>query len=352
MSESAEKSEKPTQKRLEDARDKGQVPQSKQVSAIFVVATTVATAFLAWKPLSDAIVEMTVYLGDSLGQPWQQTLPELLDMTIEIATTIILPGLVLIGVAMIAGKLATSGVSFSVEPLKPKLRTFNAVANLKHIFGLSSLHDLMFMLGITALSGFVGWAVFVALQRDLALTVYCGLRCNAVIVFEVFFWVLAPLVVLLLAWAIFEVIIQRALHSRMLKMTKDEVKRENKDSYGDPHIKGERRTIGQEIAEGARLVDTTFVITGGGVALGFLYHPKNHPVPVLLFKFRGTGAETLLRVARRQKIPILARGGLAERLAAIQPVGQMARRAFFAKLARIVAPMKYEAEQAERGEDR
>ncbi|MEH6633686.1 MAG: EscU/YscU/HrcU family type III secretion system export apparatus switch protein [Halopseudomonas aestusnigri] len=336
MSESGEKTEEPTEQRLTDSRNKGQVPQSKQVSAIFVVTAGVVLCFAIWNSLARQINDLMLYSSGSAGRPFPEFISVVYEMVLSLALGTIIPVFGMLSVVMVLGKFVCSGFSFSLEPMAPKFAKFNVVNNLKNIFGISSLYNLAFMLLITLFSLIVGWAVFIDKQRDLTYSVYCGLPCSTAVIAEILFLILAPVVGLLFLWSFIEILVQKAFFRKNLKMTKDEIKRESKESFGDPEIMGARKQLGREIATGARFIDTTFVIIGKEIALGFQYHPRSIPTPVLLFKFRGEGAQSLIRIAKKNKIPIVYKSRLANLLGKSQPVGDMLKKEFFSPFVDII----------------
>lgn len=316
---SDEKTEEPTDKKLEDAREKGQSHQSQDINAAAnLVTATLCLALAAGMSVDHlgALVALAVQNGAAARDDTDMN-----AIAFEMARhglSIVLPFLVAsVTIAVVTGFLQV-GLVVSFEPVAFKFEKVDPVAGLKKLFSLRSLIDFGKMLVKACVLGAV---VFVITRSLLPLLIGSAMQ--------------SPHGMALLAWSallklcgaaalVFVVIgpvdhaLQRWLFVRDQRMSKDEVKREHKDAEGDPQIKSARRQLAREMANSnpkARVPDASVVITNPThYAVAIKYLPGVTPLPVVLAK--GADAEAMLirAIAGEHRIPIVGNPPLARAL--------------------------------------
>ena len=317
----SEKTEPASDKKLEDAREKGQVPQSKELASSFAfgfgVIALIATAGNAEesiRKLIEAAINVPVHSSE---QQLTMLYQRMVSMAID-AAFIVLP---VVGAAMlgsIVGGLVHVGFNLSFEPLSPKFDKLDPVAGFKRILSIKSLVDVAKSI-LEAV--FIGWVVY-QLIRSIApmmvRTTYGSAESigqNAWEALVLLFKTCAPMFLLL---GVVDFIVQRLMFLKDQKMSKDDQKREYKQSEGDPQLKGERKALAREIAfsdpkpavAGANAV----VVNPTHYAVALRYNPDEYGLPVIVA--RGVDAEAALirRAAEECGVPIIGNPPLARAL--------------------------------------
>jgi type III secretion protein U len=317
----SEKTEPASDKKLEDARKKGEVPQSKDLASAFAfafaLAALIGTAGSADERLRSIIVTSLQVLQ---GSPQER-----LTSLYQHAYAMVLDGLVLvvpvIGAAVIGsivGGLAHVGFNVSFEPLAPKLSKIDPVAGTKRLFSLKSLVEV----GKTLVKAvFIGWVVYEmvrAITPMMVRTTYGSPASIGQSAWESVMRLLKVVAPMLLVLGVVDFVIQRILFRRDQKMSKDDQKREYKESEGDPQLKGERKAIAQEIAfsdpkpamAGAHAV----VVNPTHYAVALRYDPQEYGLPVIVAKGVDAEAARIRGLAEELAIPIVGNPELARAL--------------------------------------
>ncbi|WP_299545800.1 EscU/YscU/HrcU family type III secretion system export apparatus switch protein [uncultured Tateyamaria sp.] len=256
---SGEKTEKPTEKKIDQAREKGNVAERKNaLEAMIIIGTSVFIISMAGSVASD-LVRFFDNTIESLHRPFE-------EVSIQVALEARSVISIVFVVAMANGLLALfitlllNKFNFSPQSLSPKFEKFNPISGLKNIFSLKTLYNffriLILLITITALSFAVVRYNFI----DVVAASFCGLPCFA----DVFLYLLKSLCygvcAVLFILSVLDFKIQNALYTKQNKMSKDDVKREQKDANGNPEIKAERQSIAHRNMNGPALSSATHVI--------------------------------------------------------------------------------------------
>lgn len=305
MNESTgEKTEQPTAKKLRDSKKKGQVAQSKQSVSMGIVTVGSFYIYFTFGMHVDWMNDFLDYSIDFPSKTLSSYRDQGLGILFEFLTLMLLPLPALLAVIVVLMTQMIAGGVFSFESLKFKPEKFNPATNIKNMFSVSSLYNLIFGLVIAIYATIVGVKVFSMVKPDLTYALYCGLVCQAYVIGKMVFYILLAFAIVFFVFVIFDIKIQKMIWTKNLKMTKDEVKREYKQNEGDPMIKGQRRQIARENLTAPRPSDITYVVAGSEIALGFVFDRKNYPVPFMAFKSSGQGAKRLVKYAQANRKPV------------------------------------------------
>jgi flagellar biosynthesis protein FlhB len=144
------------------------------------------------------------------------------------------------------------------------------------------------------------------------------------------------------AFAALDVVLERAKWRRRLRMTFDELRRDHKQSEGDPLLRGRRRQRHRSLVRGSavKLAQAAFVVANPAhVAIALEYRPPEVAVPRVLVRAIGEGAQAVKRRARELRIPVVENVALARSLLATAGVGEFIPPAAYAAVAAIVASL-------------
>lgn len=317
---SEEKSQPATDKKLRDARKKGQVAKSQDlVSGVVILLCTLCIAVLL--PRARAQVEALIDLTANIYiEPFADVWPRLLDHAEQIVLGITLPVVAVTVAAVILTNIVTMrGVVFSVEPVKPDIKRIHPGEGFKRIFAMRNLIE--FLKGLVKVV-LLALAFYIVGRQALQALMESS-RCGAGCIESTFYLVLKPLVFTVLAAFLLvgavDVMMQRWLFGRDMKMSRSEQMRERKDVDGDPLIKRERqrqRREMQALATKLGLGRASLMIgIGGNWVVGVRYVRGETPVPVVVCRGSPEESVQLLAQAAPLGIAVWADAGLAEQIA-------------------------------------
>jgi flagellar biosynthetic protein FlhB len=338
--------EQATPRRRQKAREKGQVPRSRDLigaasgmAATFVLFSMMASFPVAWRGFFrdclDAAVSGTLRL-DALS-------PVLTHTGLYAATA---AALGLGWTVALASALAQGGLVFAPASLMPTASRISPAAKLGQIFSITALRGLIKSL---LPAGAVAYLGIGCLRRDWPALMALSARSSRGVlgfaasrVFEVA-WKSA---LVLLAWAVLDYLFERQHLSSELKMSRQEMADEYKESEGNPIIKARIRRLRRQLRRQRMLEDTkraAVVITNPTeYAIAIEYRP-DMPAPVVVAKGRNLFAAQIKEIARWQNIPMVENPPLAHVLYRTVEVGQSVPAKLYAVLAEILAAV-YRAE--------
>jgi type III secretion protein U len=318
MSTSEERSLPASKRKLDKARQKGDVAQPGDI----IMATSLTAAVMLFWTRPDLALggwsEVTVVtLNSAMNPDFFATASRLSAMLADQALRILIPLLAIsVGTKIIVNIIVHRGFIFSVEPLTLKFERLNPGQNLKQMFsaqtGTMLGKTLVKLILMASVLGFVVITSVGALVHAPA----CGLRCSVEALLIMAKTVLMVALPLLLLIGFADVQIQNWLYLKRQRMTKTEAKRERKEQDGSPQIKQAQRTeMARMMREAAKgLKKATIVIAGGGVVVGLRYVPGETGLPILVWKPNGIPAQTAIAAARAAGVFVFMDAPLAKSL--------------------------------------
>lgn len=315
-----EKTEEPTQKRIRDAVQKGQVAFSREVTN-FLILVLLALNIVWFAPYYAPKILSS--LSRFIAAPHEILLDQgqfslLAKETIgDIAFIMLLP----IGAAVVVAfmsSLMQNGVVVSSEPLIPKLEKISILKGLKRLFSLRSVME--FLKGILKLSivAAVGYFVVASESQRLENLVDFSpqdiLTLLAALAFKLVLGAAAVMAVIAMA----DYLYQRFEYLKSLRMTRQELKDEFKQTEGDPQIKSKLRQIRRERAQQrmmAAVPDADVVIRNPThFAVALKYDDKTMPAPIVVAMGQDHIALKIIELAETLEIPVVTNKPLARAL--------------------------------------
>lgn len=321
----AEKNLPPTESRKRQARENGQVGVSQDSLKILRLLLMAELAFASeplWRGLFDALLEAALQQTarpreTALVMSWDSFVPVLVVLLV----LAVLPALV----AML-GTLAQTRFNVAGKALGKGFDKLNPGANLKSLISGQKL--LMAVIGPvrSTLLLTVAWLEIRGALPNVAQT----FRLDPAQGWEISLAMLQSIerqcIVVLVLLIVTDILLQRYLTYRQLRMDLSEVRRDHKQTEGDPMLKGTRRQLAQEIAmsEGGatKHKPSAVVVNPEHVAVSLFYDPEMVDVPLVLEKRSEEEALELRRRAREAGVPVVRYKGLARYLLASGEVGQ------------------------------
>lgn len=335
---SEEKSQPASDKKLRDARQKGQLSKSQDlVTGMAMLVCTLCVVALAER-IEGRARQFLITVGRIYVEPFETVWPRVQAEAIGLLVAATLPLLVAtVATVILTNVAAMRGMVFTTEPIKPDVQHINPVAGFKRLFSMRSITEFLKTL-------FKLLAVSVALVIVYRLGLQALMessRCGGACVYSSFVSLLTPLVITaLIAFLVVgaaDLLIQRWLFGREMRMTKSEQKREHKDMEGDPQIKRERRRLRQDFqTPGARLgleQATLLVGQAGGWLVGLRYVRGQTPVPVVVFRAAPEQSQAALARAAQLGLPQATDQALAEAIGKRTPAGAPVPDRYFQRVA-------------------
>lgn len=334
---SEEKNLPPSEKKLREARRKGQIAKAPD---LVTAATTVALlgyVFGAADWMAGRMRSAMLAAADLAVLPFDDACRLLLPTLGGIVVQTAGPALGVTVLAVVVSSVAANGgFLLTLEPLMPKLSHLDPIKGIGKLFALKSLVELLKSVVKAGLLGAVALKLALMAAGTLVQVPFCGPGCIGLTAAAI----LRPLVMaasgLYLVSGGLDMLLQRWLFMRDMKMSVTEQKRERKDQDGDPHVRGAQRNVRREASTGERLglARATVVIGGTGNALGLRYVRGETGFPTVVCRARGEEAATLMVTeARRAALPVYWDNGLADAMAAVLRAGMRIKPEFFQRVA-------------------
>jgi flagellar biosynthetic protein FlhB len=335
------RSEKATGRRRLKAREQGQVVRSRDLAAALTLLAV--TVMLSWQPQDwiggwRGLFERLLAEGGGgeigLGTP-------IFSWTLLTVGQWLAPVLALaLGVALLA-QIAQGGFVFAPEALKPNWTRLNPASNVAQIFSFAGLSRLLRSLvpfaAIAVLAGHLLQRDFSAIAQAARTDAHAVLAHLSALLFEL----IGKFGLVLLAWAGLDYFLQNRNYERSLRMTKQEVKQESKDTDGNPFIRGRlrraRRALLRKILSKDVQRATAVITNPTHFAVALEYRPETMAAPVVVAKGRNLLAQKIKRIARWHEIPIVENPLLAQALYKSTEVGQSIPPKLYAAVAEILA---------------
>ena len=315
-----EKTEQPTAKRLRDARDKGQVPRSRElVTAVVVTAgvacTLAAGPWLAARALDFLRTCLTIR-PESLLAP--QSMAPALAAALGSALVWVAPFLLAGAVASVAATLLFGGWVFSGQAVAPDFSKVDPIKGLGRVFSVNGLIELA---KAVAKFGLLGAMVAVAIWQS-ADTLFglatMDVRLGVATGLSLCLWVLLILCAGLGLIAAIDMPIQKMNFTRKMRMTKQEVRDEMKETEGRPEVKARIRQMQQEVAQ-RRMAEAVpgadvIVTNPRHFAVALKYQAATMSAPKVVAKGADEMAALIRELAAQHRIPLVAAPPLARSL--------------------------------------
>jgi flagellar biosynthetic protein FlhB len=315
-----EKSEAPTSRRLLEARKKGDVAKSMEVPSAAVLLAGLLTLYYASDfMLGRFFLLLKYYLGNlhaisiTPGNMSVLTRESMLQ-----AGMLVVPIMGAIFIAALVANYAQVGFLFTTEKLTPKFDKIDPFQGLARLFSKQALANVVKSVGKLFIIGYISYTeVMKALpgilplmdQEPVLILAFMG---------RIAFWIFLKSALIIAMLAALDYAFQRWQFMEKMKMTKQEIKDEAKQTEGDPHIKGRIRAIQMQMARQRMMAEVPkadVVITNPTrLAIALRYDPLAMAAPMVLAKGAGVIAQKIREIAKEHAIPLVEDKPLAQAL--------------------------------------
>lgn len=348
MSESTgqEKTEQPTPRRREESLDKGQVAKSQELNSVAVLIAGMlafkATSGIFGRTIREFIT--TTYHESSLMEITVQSLPAQAIDFMMVFGTIILPILAIVLFAALASNIAQIGFVFAKKALIPDFKKINPASGLKRMFSLRSIVELLKGIIKIVILALISYYVVTKHMESFLFLPHKSAPEIIGILTSVLMELTFKIALALLVMAAADFAYQKYEHEKGLKMTKQEVKDENKQSEGSPEVKSRIKTIQMQQTRQRMMQDipeATVVVTNPThIAIALKYTPESSAdAPKIVAMGKNILAERIKEIAREHNIPVIENKPLARSLFDSCQVGTEIPAAFYQAVAEILSQL-------------
>jgi flagellar biosynthetic protein FlhB len=340
---SSEKTEEPTARKLQKAREEGQVARSVELptAVLLVTATLFFTLMGSWmfKQMGQLFTYQLAF--DRKVMDKAELMPSLFAQSLLDGFLLVLPIMLVLYVMAIISSGLTGGFIFSMQLISPKFNKLNPLSGLARMFGMKALIELAKSIGKFVI---VGAILLLSVMHNIddllnlnRMDLGTAVRHAGEMIIDACFWMSMGLVLI----AVADVPIQRYQVHKKLKMTKQEIKDEMKDAEGRPEVKAQIRRRQREMANNkmmAKVKDADVVITNPQhFAVALEYDPSADGAPMLIAKGTDDLARRIRESAKEEGIQLFEAPELARALYFTTKVDEPIPESLYHAVAQVIA---------------
>jgi flagellar biosynthesis protein FlhB len=338
-----EKSEPASPARLEKAREEGQVARSRELVTFVMLATGMG-----------ALWAMGAMMGGHFSSALRNGLQferasafDASHMMVQAGTAVLhalqalMPLLAMMLVAALVAPMMLGGWLFSTKSLAPTFSKMNPVAGISRMFSTESLAELVKTIVKSLLVGGVAWWVISAEVGDIMALMSEPVHAALPHTLKLVAMTCALIIGSLLLVALIDVPYQLWSHHRKLRMSREDLKQEQKENDGDPQVKAQIRRQQQQMAKRRMMAEVPkadiIVTNPTHFAVALKYHDKEMRAPRVVAKGADLVALRIRAMAEEHKIPILEAAPLTRALYRHTKLGDEIPAALYAAVAEVLA---------------
>jgi flagellar biosynthetic protein FlhB len=311
MADESDKTEDPTGKKVDDSRKKGQIARSKELSTALVLVISGISFIVMGSSIAEALFKVAqrtftlsrdeTYDYNHMFQAW--------GLAIETISYPVLLFLLTVAVAGVYGNIALGGYNFTWESASVKASKLNPLAGLKRMFGMNGVVELLKALAkffIVAAMAYFAMNIFHEEALHIDMELYPMNLFHAMDMVE---WSFLIMCCALIPIAAFDVPYQAWKHNKEMKMSKQEVKDERKNSDGDPQVKSRIRRLQYQSAARRMMqeVPTADVVVTNPThySIALKYDKQGTKAPTVVAKGVDELAMHIRKIANAHEVPII-----------------------------------------------
>jgi len=341
-----EKTEEPTAKRKREARQKGQVPKSTELnSAIVLLFAFVCLKSFGINLYTGMMDIVTLTFEVYMYKENLFTVNGVMGLAVDLVImffTAMLPIFAVMLLAAVISNLMQSGLLFTTESIKPKFSNISPMRGIKQMFSLKQVAEFFFKTLVKiAIVGIIAYTTISDNVKALMNTMNLTPAATGEYIMSTLIDLGIKMSMCLLVFAFVDWIIQIRKHKKDLKMTKQEIKEEYKQTEGNPQIKGKIKQKQRQMSMSRmmkQIPKADVVITNPThFAVAIKYDPKENDAPIVLAKGQDYIALRIKEIAKENKVQIVENKALARSLYAAVDVGDAIPEELYQAVAEVLA---------------
>jgi flagellar biosynthetic protein FlhB len=337
-----DRTERATPRRREEARQKGQVARSKEVSSVAVLLAAIGVFYFMGGDIASRMgaVVGSFFVESATFQLTAESAGAILERSLKGMFLIMLPFLLFPAVGLLSN-VAQIGLLFTTEPITPKFSKLDPIEGFKRIFSPTAANEFVKSIVKMIIIGFVA---YVSLRDEMmhlgslvdtdTTTIFAYLGATSFDLLTDTAWVLVVI-------AILDYAFQRWEYERNLMMSKHEIKEEHKDTEGQPLVKSRIRMLQRQMARQRmmqKVPEATVVVTNPThLAIALKYEQGKTSAPIVVAKGAGEIAKRIKAVAAEHGVPVVENKPLARAMWKAVEIGMEIPAALYQGVAEVLA---------------
>jgi flagellar biosynthetic protein FlhB len=343
-----ERTEKATPKREGDARKKGQIPKSADLNSAIMLCLSMYLIYIFSSSIMTQLKQITVATLTNLDPTLisRENFHGFFSPYISVLFSILMPILLILLVCGVVINYIQIGFLFSLETIKPdfsKLNPADMIKGLKRIFlfDVKTLVELLKSLLKMLIVGWISYVVIMAHKDELLNLLGAEIPQSLAVISAIIFELFSKICIMLLFLGIVDKKYQSYEYDKSLKMTKEEVKDERKNSEGDPQVKAKIKSIQYKFAlqrMSSAVPKADVIVTNPThYAVAIKYDTSVAPAPQVIAKGVDYVAFKIKEIAQNNNIPIVENKPLARTLYKVVPLDGLIPADLYVAVAELLA---------------
>ncbi|WP_409523792.1 flagellar biosynthesis protein FlhB [Nitrincola sp. MINF-07-Sa-05] len=338
-----EKSQDPTSKRLQEARDKGDIPRSRELNTFALLMTAAISALLFGSMLASALMEMMKYnFTLRHDEIWDTSyMIKHLFESMFMSFFSLWGFYLLVFMVSLLTPMFMGGWNFSTDALQPKGSRLDPIAGIKRMFSGNALVELVKAIGKVLIVGSVAVIVLLGVRHELVSLISEPVEPATVHAVTILRWIFLALAASILIIVLMDVPWQHYSYNKKLKMTMQEVKDEHKNTEGKPEIKRRIRQLQFEVSQRKMMseVPTADVVITNPThyAVAIRYDQSSSDAPIVIAKGADFVALKIREIAKEHDVPILSSPALARALFYATEINEEVPSGLYTAVAQVLA---------------
>lgn len=336
-----ERTEDPTPKKRREARDEGNLAKSTDLASALLLFFVTILLFISVGPSLDRLVGLLYTAIGNAGEPAHTGAAPAFIAAVRIGILVLAPIVIAGWIAGYVSHFWQVGWLVTLKPVQPSLNKLNPISGFKRIFGVRGFVKGGLDLGKTtvafAVAAFTAWRMHDTLMVLPGMPLQVGFELIGKLMVEMALQVVAAL----LALAVLDYVFQRWKHTKDIRMSKQEVKDEFKQTDGDPMVKRRRQQFARQIAMqriSAAVPRADVIVTNPEhISVAIKYDADTMHAPVVIAMGADLLAMRIRQIATQHSVPIVERKPLARLLHSTTRVGDEVPPDAYAAVAEVLA---------------
>ncbi|OOV88564.1 flagellar biosynthesis protein FlhB [Oceanospirillum linum] len=350
-----EKTEDPTPKRIQEAREKGDVPRSKDLNTMLLTLVAAAALLTLGPIIAEALKDVFRYNFsiDRVDLFDTQGMFRHLTHSAKESLMGMLPTMAVLVLATLIAPISLGGWNFSTKALAPKFSRLNPIEGIKRLFSLNSLVELFKSIAKVSVVGVSAVLVFLAYRMELPYLAWMAPEYAFGRMVEILAWVAIWVSSSLILIVLIDVPFQLHQYNEKMRMTLQEVKDEMKNTEGKPEVKGRIRQLQREMANRRMMSDVpqadVIITNPTHYAVALKYDDAGEiGAPELLAKGGDELAMKIREIAEANDIPVLQIPPLSRAIYYSTEIGDVIPEGLYMAVAQVLAYV-YQLKQSKSG---
>ncbi len=313
-----ERTEQATSHRRDEAREKGQVARSTEIVSVSILVACLIYFYFGAAGFLENIMDLmsSGFRDVNVNDLTPSSLTSLISNYIFKGFVILFPLMLTVLVAAVLGNVLQIGVMFSSESITPKVSKIDPIKGFQRLFSLRSIVELIKNIFKICIISIVAYLVIKSELANMILLMDQGISGITAYLGRICFKIVLSTAIVLVILAILDYIYQRWEYEKSLRMTKQEIKDEYKNTEGDPLIKSRIRRLQREMAKKRMMAEVpkadVIITNPTHLAVAVKYDPENMMAPKVVAKGANLIAEKIKEIARENDVTIIEDKPLAQ----------------------------------------